>query len=387
MRTCLAAAFAICLGAPVASAQQTPVDVISFLVTNQSVPTGDFQKDAAAAAATRDTIVRSLLVNLSAEPIGTSSSGFVYRLDPELGTMRRVSDTFGTFFVERATTSGRGRASLGVSASAAGYDRLDGLNLRDGSLVTTANQFTDEPAPFDVESLTLRISTNTLTVFGSYGVTDRLEIGGAIPFVRLHVEGSRVNVYRGQTFVQASGSADASGVADAVARAKFRLISGPNAAFAAAVEVRLPTGNDADLLGAGSTGFRALAIFSDEAGRVGVHGNGAIGWGGASGELSSAGALTFAASARVTITGELLLRRFTDLHGIAAVSAPHPTIDGVDTLRLVPGQATPTLSSAVSGVKWNLGSTAVLSAELLWRLGNGGLTAPVTPIVSLDYLF
>ena len=387
MKTWVCAALTMCLGASTVYAQQTPVDVISFLVTNQSVPTGDFQKDAAAAAATRDTIVRSLLVNLSAEPIGTSSSGFVYRLDPELGTMTRVSDTFGTFFVERATTSGKRRASLGVSANSAGYDRLDGLNLRDGSLVTTANQFTDEPAPFDTESLTLKISTNTLTIFGSYGVTDRLEIGGAVPFVQLHIEGSRVNVYRGETFVQASGSADASGVADAVARAKYRFFSARDAAFAAAFEVRLPTGNDVDLLGAGSTGYRALAIFSEETGRVGVHANGAIGWGGASGELSSAGAVTFAATRRVTITGELLLRRFTDLHQIVAVTEPHPTIAGVQTLRLLPGQTTPTLSSGVTGVKWNLGSTAVLSGELLWRLGNGGLTAPVTPIVSLDYLF
>jgi hypothetical protein len=387
MKICVSAALAVCLAASTVYAQQTPVDVISFLVTNQSVRTGDFQKDAAAAAATRDTIVRALLVNLSAQPIGTSSSGFVYRLDPELGTMTRVSDTFGTFFVERATTSGKGRASLGVSANASGYDRLDGLNLRDGSLITTANQFSDESAPFDTESLTLRISTKTLTFYGSYGVTDRLEIGAAVPFVQLHVDGSRVNVYRGETFVQASGSANASGMADVVARAKYRLFNGRDSAFATAVEVRLPTGNDADLLGAGSAGVRALAIFSEETGRIGVHGNGAIGWGGASGELSSAGAITFAATPRVTVTGELLLRRFTDMHEITAVSEPHPTIAGVNTLRLVPGQATPTLSSAVSGVKWNLGSTAVLSGELLWRLGSGGLTAPVTPMLSLDYLF
>lgn len=387
MRICFSAAFVVSLAASTVYAQQTPVDVISFLVTNQNVRTDDSQADAAAAAATRDTIVRALLVNLSAQPIGTSSSGFVYQLNPELGTMTRVSDTFGTFFVERATTSGKGRASLGVSANATGYDRLDGLNLRDGSLITTANQFSDEPVPYDTESLTLRISTKTLTIYGSYGVTDRLEIGAAVPFVQLHVDGSRVNVYRGETFVQASGSADASGMADVVARAKYRLFSGRDAAFAAAVEARLPTGNDADLLGAGSAGVRALAIFSEETGRIGVHGNGAIGWGGASGELSSAGAVTFAATPRVTITGELLLKRFTDLHEIIAVSEPHPTIAGVDTLRLVPGQTTPTVSSAVSGVKWNLGSTAVLSGELLWRLGSGGLTAPVTPMVSLDYLF
>jgi len=110
-RCAIAAALLMVTAAP-AAAQQTPSDVISFLVTNQRVQTDDFQKDQAAAAATRDTIARALLVNLATVPIATSSSGFVYRLDPELGTVTRVSDSFGTFFVERAMTSGRGRASL-----------------------------------------------------------------------------------------------------------------------------------------------------------------------------------------------------------------------------------------------------------------------------------
>jgi hypothetical protein len=29
----------------------------------------------------------------------------------------------------------------------------------------------------------------------------------------------------------------------------------------------------------------------------------------------------------------------------------------------------------------------VLTAEVLWRMGKGGLTAPFTPTISLDYLF
>ena len=145
MRSMIAVAVATFTAAPV-MAQQTPADVISFLVTNQSVQTGDFEKDRAAAEATRDTIARALQVNLATAPIATSSSGFVYRLDPEIGTVSRVSDSFGTFFVERAMTSGRGRASFGASATTAGYDRLDGFDLRDGTLVTTANRFRDETA-------------------------------------------------------------------------------------------------------------------------------------------------------------------------------------------------------------------------------------------------
>ena len=70
-----------------------------------------------------------------------------------------------------------------------------------------ANRFRDEPAPFDTESLTLRIRSSTMTVFGSVPVGERLEIGAAVPFLRLTVDGERINVYRGTAFPQAIGSA------------------------------------------------------------------------------------------------------------------------------------------------------------------------------------
>jgi hypothetical protein len=381
------AAFLIVWAAAPAAAQQTPADVISFLVTNQSVPTGDFQKDQAAAAATRDTIARALLVNLATAPIATSSSGFVYRLDPELGTMSRVSDSFGTFFVVRAMTSGRGRVSFGASGTSAAYDRLDGLDLRDGTLITTSNQFRDESAPFDTEALTLKIRTSTLTFFGAYGVTERLEIGGALPLVQLHIDGSRLNVYRGQSFVQATGTASASGVADAAVRAKYRLVSTRTAGFAAAAEVRLPTGDEQQLLGAGKAAVKLMGIGSVENAKVGAHGNFAVVRGGVSDEVDGGGAITFAATPKLTVGGELLFRRLSDVRQVIADSAAHPLISGVITQRLVPGATTATLSSAVTGIKWNAHATMVLTAEVLWRMGKGGLTAPFTPTISLDYLF
>lgn len=372
---------------PGAAAQTTPAEILSFLITNESVQTGDFQKDQAAAAATRDTIERALLVNLATVPIQTSSSGFAYRLDPELGTVRRVSDSFGTFFVERAATSGAGRVSIGASASASGYDRLDGLPLRDGTFVTVANQFKDEAQPFDTESLTLRLDTKTLTVFGAYGVTDRLEIGGALPFVQLHIEGVRTNVYRGQSFVQAAASGDASGLADAAVRAKYLLATGAAGALAIAGEVRLPTGDSSALLGAGRAAVRIAAVGSEESGRVGVHGNASLVRGGVSDELGASGAVTVAATPRVTISGELLVRRLADVHSMTAVTLPHPTIAGVETTRLLPGTGGSTLANVVTGFKWNPRSTLVITGQVWWDVSSAGLTAPLTPTIAFDYLF
>src|SRR5215212_9914307 len=178
---------ALSLGAPL-QAQQTVSDVVGFLVTNQAVQTADFEKDRAAAEAARATISRALLVDLTSVPLATASSGFLYRLNPQLGTVERATESFGGFFIERALTAGRGRASFGVSATTIEFDRLSGHGISDGTLVTVANRFRDEANAFDTESLTLHVRSSTMTLFGSFGLTDRIEIGAAVPLVRLALD-------------------------------------------------------------------------------------------------------------------------------------------------------------------------------------------------------
>ena len=369
-----------------AAAQQTVNDVIGFLVTNQAVQTADFERDQAAAEAARDTMTRALLVNLTSVPLASSSGGFLYRFNPQLGTMERTTESFGGFFVERALTAGAGRGAFAVSGATRGFTELDGRDLRDGTLVTVANAFRDEDEPFDVETLALRLRTTTVTMFASYGLTDRLDIGGALPFVRLSLDGERVSVYRGSTSQQASGTASASGLGDVALRAKYALVSGVRGGLAAAAELRLPTGDEENLLGAGSTSYRLMGIGSFEEGRLGLHGNVAIVRGGIAEEFNAGGAASLAVTPRVTLSGEVLLRHVPDLRESVLSSAPHPTIAGVDTLRLTAGPSGTTMVNAVTGFKWNASGALVLGGYLSWPMG-GGLTAPVTPSFNLEYAF
>ncbi|MEN3339276.1 MAG: hypothetical protein V7647_2952 [Acidobacteriota bacterium] len=372
---------------PAARAQTTVSDVVGFLVTNQAVPTDDIAGDRAAAEAARDTISRALLVNLTSAPLATSSSGFLYRLNPQLGTVERATESFGPFFVERALTPGRGRATFGVSATSAGFDELDGEDLRDGTLVTVARRFRDEPAAFDTESLTLQIRSSTMTFFGSVGVTNRLEIGGAVPFARVSVDGQRVNLYRGSTFLQASATGTASGIADVAVRAKYTLVARPNGGIAAATEVRLPTGDAENLLGTGTTSYRFIGIGSLEQGAFALHGNASFLRGGISPEWSAAAAASVAVSPRVTVSGEVLRRHVSDLHDVNLVASPHPTIDRLDILRLTAGTSPVTLASAVAGFKWNMTGTLVLGGHVSFAMAKRGLTAPLTPTLGLEYAF
>src|SRR3954470_6656509 len=215
-----ALAIALVLVASPASAQSV-TDVLTFLMTNQSVSTGSVERDRQAAQATSTTISRALAANLATLPVTSSSGAFVYRLNPELGTVERATQSFGPFFTERALSGGGHRATFGLTLQQLHFSSLDGRNLRDGSLVTTANQFTDETAPFDVDRLTLNIDASVATLYANVGVTDRLDVSVAAPFVALTLDGTRVNTYRGRTFTQATASARAIGVADLAVRTKY----------------------------------------------------------------------------------------------------------------------------------------------------------------------
>jgi hypothetical protein len=366
--------------------RQTVQDVLGFLLTNQAVVTDDFARDQAATELTRETLARALLVNLATQPLGSSSGGFSYRFNPSLGTFERTSDSFGPILAERVQTAAPGQFTIGVAYRFASFTNLDGRDLRAG-FITTANQFRDEQAPFDTEHLSMRLRTHTLALTANVGLIDRVELSATLPLVALQLEGERTNVYRDRTFVQASGEANVIGLGDAVARIKVRVAGERAAGLAVGADVRLPTGREEDLLGAGRTGVRFLAITSFEGPYAAAHGNAFIARGGLSDETGLAGALAFSPTPRLTVSGELLVRRLASVYAIEELTLPHPSIAGVDTLRLVAGTTATTMSVATGGFKWNVSETWLLIGSVATWIGDGGLTARWVPTVGIEYSF
>jgi hypothetical protein len=385
-RVCSTAAIAgMLLGAGSPTEAQTLADALTFLLTNNSVQTGSVERDRDAAQATSETISRALLANLATLPVASSSAAFVYRLNSELGTVERPTETFGPFFVERALTAARGEASFGLTVQHLHFTSLDGRSLGDGSLVTTANQFADESAPFDVDRLTLHVDADVATLYGTVGVTNHMEVGFAAPMVSLTLDGTRINTYRGRTFTQASASGHAVGLADIVLRTKYNLYGGETTALAAAVDVRLPTGRQADLLGAGSASYKFSAIGSTEGRRLSAHANAGVTAGGLANEVSYGAAIALAATRRLSLIGELLGRWIDSSGHLVATTAPDPLLIGVNTIRLSGDSSSLHVVTIVPGFKWNLTNTWVLAANVSVPVTTGGLNARFTPFVGLDY--
>ena len=372
------------LTATTATAQDTLRDAVKLLMTNQGVPTGDVARDREAAEASHDVVARALLLNLTSAPLGTSSGGFLYRLNPELGTVERVSQNFGTFLVDRAVMGGAGSVSFGITGLTVGYDRLNGYDLRDGGFVTVANRFRDEALPFDTESLTLRLRTSTMLAIASVGVDDDLELGIVVPFASIGLEGERVSVYRGTPIVQATATGSASGLGDIAVRADTAFSARePPASPPPARCVSRPATK--------RTCSGRLDVMASD--RRGVVRNGA-GRPARERRNRSRGSVGRDAPRRCAGSGP---PPPGDVHdrGAATPGVPteavraderaYPTVAGVDTLRLTASLDGSTLLTVATGVKWNVTDTLLFSGQIMWALNDRGLTAPMTPMVGLEY--
>jgi hypothetical protein len=373
---------------PAPARAQTITDALSFLLTNRSIPTGDFARDEEAATATRDTIATLLKSELGTLPVTASASGFTYRMDPALGGVPvRSTATFGAFLTDRSLTVGRRHLSLAATYQAASFDRIDGRDLRSGTLRATASRLTSDPVPFDVETVTLRIHTDALTFSGNYGVTDRLDIGGALPIEWLTLSGERIDTYRATPVPQATVAASTSGPGDLLLRTKFHLIQNGRAGLGIGAEARLPTGSSVNLLGAARASVKPRLIWSVENNRFALDSSVAYGLGGISDEFDYSAAVTTVASSRLTIIGELSGRRLDSVGRLIDVTSANPRLAGVETIRLSALTGANNRAVVVAGAKWNVKGTWLVTGNVWRSLGTAGLTARWMSTFGAEYAF
>jgi Putative MetA-pathway of phenol degradation len=235
----------------------------------------------------------ALLTSLATFPLGTSSGSFVYEGDPGLGDFRPLSRTYGPWFAERALTAGEGNFSFGFSFQRADFDGFEGKELDSGDIRFYVRHINvPGTAAFEADlietSVAMELETSTAAVLLNYGVTDQWDIGAAIPIVQvgLHAEinaridrvgtASMPGVHlfpdgSDHRIEQMRGSA--TGLGDIVLRTKYRFLKTRGGGLAAALDLRVPTGNEEDLLGLGATQAKMLFIGSREMGRFVPHVN------------------------------------------------------------------------------------------------------------------
>lgn len=220
-------------------------------------------------------------------PFSASASGFAFAFDPSLGTfLRSSSETLGPLFAERAPTLGRGKFNLHVSYTFFTYDSLGEQRLRHYTVVARHEPdiigLPDASEQFELDTiqinLNIKLRVHIVTLALTYGITDRLEVGGLLPITgvdmdvksraRIVMSSSNTLFPRVHTFATGAESPNdaahghAVGFGDVVLRAKYRLLKGEIVDIAGAVLTKLATGDHRDFLGTGATTLRPFLVLS-----------------------------------------------------------------------------------------------------------------------------
>lgn len=230
--------------------------------------------------------------NASNVPLSASSSGVTFKFVGGLPV--RTSGSLGPVFGERAQTLGKGRWVVGANLSGINLASLRGVPLDNIIL-----NFTHDDVPpvglgqplreNDVLQVRLDLDVNLTvsTFFATYGLTDRLDVGVAVPLVHTSLQGRSVGQFfpfgiptshffagdslRPVLTANATTFGSATGIGDIALRLKGSLISAETMGIAVMADARLPTGSSEDLTGAGHLSVRALLIGSARFGEFSPH--------------------------------------------------------------------------------------------------------------------
>lgn len=258
-------------------------------------------------------------------PLVSPASGLSFSIGKS-GNLVASDFNFGPILTERAGTIGRHRLVVGFSYQYFDFDTLDGLDLSNLHSVYTHQDLQQGPSlnctikpvnPTDsntglcafvrdtiVTTSNIGLHVSQYTTFLSFGVTSKFDISVAIPVVAvsmsdtatatIHNNGSD-NLHQfadpatgteclpnpcfNRTFTNSSG---ATGIGDVTIRAKYNFLKRERVGVSVGGDVRFPTGDSLNFLGAGAYGIRPFGVVSYSYKRLSTNFNIGYEWNGKS---------------------------------------------------------------------------------------------------------
>ncbi|HUE86180.1 MAG TPA: hypothetical protein VMO26_08885 [Vicinamibacterales bacterium] len=363
----------------------------------------------------------ALVGQLVSLPLPSPAGGFTYEFDSTLGVFRRTTESFGPIVADRAETIGARRVAVGFAYQRFAFDTIEGMDLRSIPAVFTHDSAHLLGGREDVVTTVNQISARVTqsTAFVTMGVTDVFDLSLAVPVVsnqlkvvstatihRLGTTNALTHFYR-----QAAGAVgdsrmftavgSAAGLGDLMVRVKSTVRKSARSGVALGVDLRLPTGDEMNLLGSGATGIQPFAIWSATFRTVSPHVNAGYNWNGSSilagdparGESADfPDQITYAAGAdvsvspRLTVAFEVLGRYMIDAERLHREQ--FAALDGRSVFPSVGFSRTSfnVLNGAI-GLKAAIADRLLFDVNLTFNLNERGLRDKVTPLVGFEYAF
>jgi len=317
---------------------------------------------------------------------------------------------------ERGDTIGRYKLFIASTYQRFTFGSLDGIGLNNIPVVFNVCAITGQCAPIGTTDR-LSLTVNQVAIFGTFGITDRIDVSLAVPINNISESAGGVscNPCNGPidysnpakpiqyVFQEASQAGSKTGIGDLVFRFKARVLSRKKYKLALGGDFRAPTGDALNFLGSGAPGVRPFAAVS-RGGRFSPHINTAFQWNGnsllgsdvagATGKLANDffysagmdGALGHRVTVAVDYLGDYVDNQFR-LSRISTQIPATPTIPAlsVPDVAVVNGSFN-TVKGSV-GLKYNPVKDLLITGNVLFRFDHNGLRNNPVPLVGVSYSF
>ncbi|MEJ2544214.1 MAG: hypothetical protein P8Y99_09115 [Calditrichaceae bacterium] len=251
----------------------------------------------ASSTAVIDALTNFIGTSVSSFPLNSTVAGLTF--DFSSGRPVSTSTSLGPIFSERAQTMGSGLINFGLNFTYIDFTKMRGVNTEDLRLSFTHQDvgdpgMGDSPNEFDYIDLYMNMDINAsiLAFSATYGITDRIDLGVAVPMVNVKIKSDPLAIMNSYTFVNNDSANhffggtrdnpvlsirpqaiddDATGVGDIAIRAKFNFLKNSSVDLATLAEYRIATGDDENFLGLGSDQISILLISSKVIGDFAPH--------------------------------------------------------------------------------------------------------------------
>lgn len=340
-------------------------------------------------------------------PLAATTSGVTFRFVG--GLPIRTSASLGPIFGERAPTLGKGRFVVGANMSGLNFTSLRGVPLNQIVLNFSHDNVGDPTMGLplrenDILQVRLDLSVNLLvtTLFTTYGLNDRWDVGIAVPIVHTGLTGRSTGQFfpfgvptshffagdSANPVLSASAATFgfSTGVGDIALRTKWSIVEGDRAGVSLMADARLPTGSEEDLTGAGHLSLRGLLLASARFGDFSPHVN--VGYA-ARGGRNDAVLATLGFDQPVSDWATIATDVITEYQvGASSLTIPNTVTIDYPVVRHVTPTNIPNIKDhrlyGSFGMKFRTPGGPIVVANALMPLRRGGLESRFTWTIGID---
>jgi Putative MetA-pathway of phenol degradation len=352
-------------------------------------------------------------------PAVSTVPGFAYRYDEKLQVFTPVTGSFGSIFVERPETLGKGKFEVGLSYAYVSFKQLNGTDLDKLNFTLNHNDCCDATRPppspdfpaFELDNVDVNfqkfdLTSNVITLTGTYGVTDRFDLNLLLPVVYTDMDvrgvatiddisGTDVHFFNvANAVIQETRSVSDNhlGVGDLQLRSKYRLDSIAGFGTAVGLNFRFPTGSQDNFQGFGDFTLEPYFVTARDFGPINLHAAGGFQidpqtidrtrvryGGGVAWQVHERVALitdVIGSSNITTEEDEIKVPQFTQ------TNQQSPSSFQTTTTRL-----NSTIVDVVPGIKVNVAGSAFVFFSAFVPINDSGLRTDFTPIGGVEMSF